>query len=91
MTEEVLFAAVTGTVNSTPIGWNGGRGAFVVSVIGGGTITLKAAGAAGVYISLGADVVLTAPGIVNFDLPPGFTLRADLAAGVGVTASVVRP
>lgn len=90
----VLFDDVDADSNSSAIGWNGGKGAFVVSTYGAGTVTLYAADASGVYISLGASFALTAVGIVAFELPAGFTLRATIAGGgaaAGITASIVGP
>ena len=77
------------------MGWNGGRGAFVVSgTWDGATMTLFAADASDVYISLGSTASLTANGIVSFELPAGFTLRATLSndgATTSLTAAVVGP
>lgn len=90
----VLFDDVDADGNSAVIGCIGGRHAFVVSAIAAGTVTLYAADESGVFVSLGTDTALTAPGIVNFDLPPGFNLRATISGGggsAGVTAAVVGP
>lgn len=90
-----LFTDRTTNGDSDAVGWNGGRGAFVVSgAFDGATVELKAADASETYISLGTDVVLTAAAIVLFDLPAGFTLRATLSAAGGatsITAAVVGP
>ena len=91
----VLFSARTTDGDSSAVGWNGGRGALVVNgTWDGATMTLKAADASGNYISLGSDAELTADGIVNFDLPAGFTLRATLSndgATTSLTAAVGGP
>lgn len=90
----VLFNAQAADGNSDAIGWNGGKGAFVVSARVAGTVTLYAADASGVYISLGASYALVAVGIVAFELPAGFTLRATISGGVGaagITAAIVGP
>ena len=79
----------------TDLGWNGGRGSFVASgTWDGATVTFSAADESGDFIDLGSDAVLTADGIVNFDLPAGFTLRATLSndgATTSLTAAVVGP
>jgi len=83
---KILFAAENADTNSAVVGWNGGKGAFVVHARTAGTVTLFAADASGVYISLGSSFALTAVGIVAFDLPAGFALRATISGGGGVAA-----
>jgi hypothetical protein len=89
-----FFAAKTTNGAGDDLGWNGGRGSLVArGTWDGATITFSAADSSGAFIDLGSDAVLTADGIVNFDLPAGFTLRATVS-GVGTSslnAAVVGP
>lgn len=89
-----FFAAKTTNGAGTDLGWNGGRGAFAVfGTFNGATVTFSASPDGGMtFIDLGSDAVLTAAGVVNFDLPAGFALRAALSAVGGstsLTASLV--
>ena len=94
-TRAAFFAAKTTDGAGTDQGWNGGRGSLVLSgTPDGATVTFSAADASGVFVGLGTDAVLTAAGIVNFDLPAGFILRATISgagAGTSLTAAVVGP
>lgn len=85
----LLFNAQAGDGDSAVVGWNGGMGSLVASGgFGGGTLTIKVADSSGTYISLGTDAVLTAAGVVNFLLPPGFTIRGTLAGASGATLTL---
>jgi len=71
-------AAATGPART----WNGGRGQFkTVGTFGGATVTLQILGPDGTtWLSLGEEAAFTAPGVVNFDCPPG-QLRAQVSGG----------
>jgi len=86
-----LLAEATESMNSAPIEWQGGTGAFWVwGNFDGATVSLEASPDGENWFALGADVTLQEKGVGGFALGP-CRLRATLAnasASTSVTAIV---
>ena len=86
----IIALAENASATGLAITWPGGAGTFSAEATwGGGSVTLQTQTGAGTWISVGADAVLVATGIVGFILPKGARLRASIATATAVYAYVV--
>ena len=84
------FPQITVTGNFPAVGfidWQGGNGVvYVIGGFGAGTATLQIQAPDGsTWVSLGAGVVFTSPGVGGFSAPAG-RLRLNMAGAAGATA-----
>jgi hypothetical protein len=81
-----LLDTVTADGDGSAVGWNGGRGTFVLEgTMNGATATLQWSRTASTYHTVGTDTTLTATGIAGFELAPGF-LRVNIASAGASTS-----